>query len=115
MKPARVKPFPSETALSTACQRRIRCEYAGEVFKVHGGALQTSGHPDLIGCIGGRMIAVELKQPGKVPTPLQHRRLRSWAAAGALAGWATTEVELDQLLSHLAEPAWINEQLALAL
>lgn len=111
MKPARVAPFPNETALSAACQHRIRKEYCGEVMKVHGNATQSAGQPDLIGCIGGRMFAIELKQPGKRPTPLQFKRLRAWAKAGALAGWARTEVELDDLLSHLGDLEWANPQL----
>lgn len=112
MRPPRNSPFPTETALSTACQKRIRVEYGGEVMKIHGSATQAAGQPDLLGCVRGRMIAVELKQPSKRPTPLQFRRLRSWAAAGALAGWARTEVDLDRLLAHLDDPAWANPQLA---
>jgi hypothetical protein len=112
MKPPRVAPFPSETALSTACQKRIRVEWAGEVVKVHGSASQKAGTPDLLACVRGRFVAVELKQPGKKPTPLQMKRLRDWAAVGALAGWATTEVELDALLEHVGDVGWVNPQLA---
>lgn len=112
MKPPREAPYPSETALSKGCQARIRKEWGGQVVKVHGSAAQKAGTPDLLGCVRGRFVAIELKQPGKVPTPLQMKRLRDWAAAGALAGWATTEVELDDLLSHHADVSWENPQLA---
>jgi hypothetical protein len=116
LRPPRETAHPSETALSAACQSRIRKGYGGEVFKVHGGPSQSKGQPDLLGCIPtagalGRMIAVELKQPGNKPTPLQYKRLRAWEQAGALAGWVTTEAELVELLGHLEERGWANPQL----
>lgn len=112
MKPPRQAPFPNETALSTACQTRIRKEWGGAVVKVHGSAAGVRGTPDLLACVRGRFVAAELKQPGKKPTPLQMKRLREWAAAGALAGWVTTEVELDALLEHVDDMSWVNPQLA---
>ena len=112
MKPPRVKPFTNETALSTACQKRIREEYGGEVLKVFGSAMQKKGTPDLLACIRGRFVAVELKQPGNKPTSLQYSRMRKWEAAGGLAGWATTEVEMDALLEHVDDYGWKNPQLA---
>ena len=110
--PARTKPFPNEKALATACNARIRNDWAGAVLNVHGGGTsQVTGHPDCLGCIRGRMVAVEYKQPGKTPTPLQYKRLREWRDAGALAGWVTTVAELDELLSHVDDPDWENDQL----
>ncbi len=111
MRPPRTSPHPSETALSVACQKRIRVDWAGEVLKVHGSASQAAGTPDLLACVRGRFVAVELKQPGARPTPLQMKRLRSWAKAGAIAGWATTEAELDALLTHVEDLRWENPQL----
>lgn len=112
MKPPREAPFPDETALSTACQKRIRTVHDGEVIKIHGSVNQKKGTPDLLACVRGRFVACELKQPGNKPSPLQYKRLREWAAAGALAGWVTTEVELDELLSHVDDHDWRNPQLA---
>lgn len=112
MSAPRETPFPNETALQKACQRRIREVHGGEVVKVHGSASQQSGTPDLLGCVRGRFVAVELKQPGKKPSAIQMKRLRDWEAAGGLAGWCRTEVELDELLAHVDEPGWTNPQLA---
>ena len=52
--------------------------------------LKTSGEgePDLVCCQNGRTVVIEVKQPGKKPTPLQMQRLREWANAGALALWS---------------------------
>lgn len=102
---------PSETALSTACQKRV-VELGGAVMKTHGTATARAGTPDLLICLAGRFCAVELKQPGKVPTPLQMKRLRTWQAAGALVGWATTEAEFVELLSHAGDAGWTNPQMA---
>lgn len=110
----REAPHPTETALSVACMHRVRKMHGGEVLKVHGSGTQQSGQPDHIVCIRGRFVAIELKQPGKRPTPLQMKRLRSWAKAGALVGWATTEVEYEALLAHVDDPSWVNPQMLVA-
>jgi hypothetical protein len=111
VKPPRETPHASEKNLSTACIKRFRKEWGGEVLNVHGGGTsQAAGHPDLLGCLRGRFVACELKQPGKVPTPLQMKRLRDWGRAGALIGWVTTEVEFDELLSHHGDLEWVNPQ-----
>lgn len=117
MKAPRREPFPSETALSTAVMKRIREEWDGLARKVHGNAVQSGGEPDIDACIRtvggmGRAVKVELKQPGKAPTPRQYARLRAWEKVGALAGWVTNLVELDLLLSHVSEAGWLNPQLA---
>lgn len=111
MRPPRETAHPSETALSGACQKRVKA-MGGAVMKTHGTATAMAGTPDLLICLRGRFCAVELKQPGERPTPLQFKRLRDWAAAGALVGWATTEAEFVALLEHAGDEGWTNPQLA---
>ncbi len=43
----------------------------GFVFKVHGGPQMMAGLPDLICCIQGLFIGIEVKQPGCNPTERQ--------------------------------------------
>lgn len=43
----------------------------GFVFKVHGGPQMMSGLPDLIACVQGLFIGIEVKQPGQNPTARQ--------------------------------------------
>lgn len=43
----------------------------GFVFKVHGGPQMMNGLPDLICCIQGLFIGIEVKQPGHNPTERQ--------------------------------------------
>jgi len=59
------------------------------VRKRHGTAYITRGDADLYGSLRGRHFEIEVKRPGKQPTPLQFARLEEWRASGAIAGWAT--------------------------
>ena len=52
-------------------------------LKVHGNGVQRAGEPDLILCVSGKMVCIELKAPGKKATKLQRVRLDHWASAGA--------------------------------
>lgn len=45
------------------------------VMKVHGGPYQLSGVPDLLCLKDGAAVFLEVKQPGKKPTPIQARRM----------------------------------------
>jgi len=52
------------------------------------GPYSTSGIPDILGAMpGGRLLAIEVKMPGKKPTKLQAARLADLVAAGANAWW----------------------------
>lgn len=115
-KPVRAKPFPRETgkgSFTEYAQKWIREQWHGEVVKTHGGPAAVAGTPDLLICLGGRFVAIELKQPGNKPTPRQLNKLRHYEAAGAIAGWATTMEQVDALLIRVLEPAgaWLNPQL----
>lgn len=75
----------SEATIQRRIQRYIE-SYQGKVIKTQGIEV---GTPDLIGVmtIGSRVypLAVEVKRPGEKLKPIQHRRLREWAKAGAIA------------------------------
>jgi len=47
---------------------------------------------DLTGSVHGMMFQLEVKVPGKKPTPRQMSTIRSWQAVGVHAGW-TDSVE----------------------
>ena len=53
-------------------------------FKVWGGGFQRSGIPDLICCVNGIFIAVELKADDGKPTALQEFNIRQINAAGGI-------------------------------
>lgn len=93
--------MPREEGIHRAILGAIRRAYPGCVMlKHHAGPYTGPGHPDLYGCVNGRAVVIEVKQPGEEPTRLQHAKLNEWARAGAVAGWATS---VDEALSILKE------------
>ena len=69
------------------------------VIKVAGGQFQSPGISDIIACSpDGRFIAVEVKQPGKQPTPLQLEFLLN---VHANKGFAICVHSLDELKEAL--------------
>lgn len=80
--------------------------------KTHGSSYK-KGQPDILGCLDGRTLAIEVKRPpesGRATeqtlegwkragaTELQINRLTKWQAAGAIAGVATSVEETKALL-----------------
>lgn len=96
--------------------RDVRLEYGGVVepvlkylnslpsskaINVHGGIYTERGTPDVIGCVGGRMVAFECKRDRtERPTKIQLWRLSEWIRAGAVVG-AVASVEDAELILRL--------------
>lgn len=96
--------------------RDVRLEYGGVVepvlkylnslprskaINVHGGVYTERGTPDVIGCVGGRMVAFECKRDRtERPTRIQFWRLSEWIRAGAVVG-AIASVEDAELILRL--------------
>lgn len=59
-----------------------------------------SGNPDIVVCLGGRFIGIEVKREGKQPTPVQIRRMEQISAAGGVAFWGTAEKVLRDIKNH---------------
>lgn len=55
------------------------------IFKVHGGPTMMNGLPDLIACIRGQFVGIEVKMPGNKPTRIQLARLAAIERAGGVA------------------------------
>lgn len=53
---------------------------------------------DLHMCVRGRFFAVEVKPPGKKPTPLQDRELCSVTLAGGVSTWVDNAPAFQALL-----------------
>jgi len=88
---------------STLQRKVIAClrDSGAYVFKVVGSAMQQRGTPDLLCCFLGRLVAIELKVPGKVPTKLQEVELRKIRNSGGVAVVITDMDQLEQLLTAL--------------
>jgi len=54
-------------------------------LKVHGGPMQMAGVPDLLLCVKGKFVALELKAPGKKVTRLQQHQMERIKDSGGLA------------------------------
>lgn len=75
----------------TTLQRKIREELLKlfpslYIIKIHGGMYQEPGIPDLLLCVRGRFIGLEVKIPGEEPTQLQLDHIARIRASGGKAG-----------------------------
>lgn len=63
-------------------------------FMPIGGAYTTQGIPDIVGCVGGRMFAIECKAPGRESqtTKLQKLQIAAIEQVGAVA-FVASDVE----------------------
>ena len=69
-------------------------------WKTHGGMYGTAGIPDVIACVDGRFVALEVKQPGGRPTALQTATIEKIRAAGGLADIVASAEQAKNLLSQ---------------
>ena len=102
----------SETHLQTRIRRAILQHFPGSwMVKIHGGPMQAAGIPDLIGCVEGRFVALEVKLPGgKHPvSPLQTQVLRQIKRAGGVARVVTSEEDALSILSESYAPSQVAQ------
>lgn len=70
------------------------------------------GEPDLVGSFEGFAFAIECKQEGKRPSPLQAVRLREWEASGAIAFMsddpASSVLKLEDAVEKKKFDMWNN-------
>ena len=64
-------------------------------------AATKSGNPDIICCLNGRFVAIEVKQPGKNPTELQKLKMDKITEAGGVAFVARSVSDVMTALSQL--------------
>ena len=70
-------------------------------FKVHGSIFQPSGIPDILACIDGKFVAIEVKRTkGGVVSPLQKAQIAKIKENGGIAGVATS---MEEFLGILKE------------
>jgi Holliday junction resolvase len=67
-------------------------------MNVHG-SLYAVGIPDILGCLNGRFIAIEVKRPKATPRKIQKVTLRKIERAGGVTGYASTVQEVKVILS----------------
>ena len=89
----------TETQLANKVTKAIR-DRGHWCMKVAGGPHQQPGIPDILACVRGALVAIELKVGRNKPTPLQIATLGDMSEAGAVAGVAYTLDEAMDLIDR---------------
>jgi Holliday junction resolvase len=83
-------------------KKHLQKNLGGLWIKVHGSPYQKKGFPDLLGCVDGRYITVEVKTSMKSKlTENQKEVIKNIAQEGGIAIVATTPVEALTLIKEL--------------
>ena len=65
------------------------------------GIYAKAGVSDILACIKGRFVAIEVKRPGKKPSDLQERFLDAVNTIGGFAFWADSLQDVKDKLKEL--------------
>ena len=65
------------------------------------GIYAKAGVSDILACIKGRFVAIEVKRPGKKPSDLQERFLDAINTIGGVAFWADNLNDVKEKLKGL--------------
>jgi hypothetical protein len=76
-----------ESRLQRDIRRELKLQFPGSWWvKIHGGPYQAAGIPDILGCILGQFVALEVKMPDGSPlSKLQKIQISRIKKAGGLA------------------------------
>lgn len=72
---------------------KLGCFY----FKPAMNGFGKSGVPDIVVCLDGYFIGIEVKRENKKPTPIQERRMAEIRKAGGVAFWGTAAKVIFEL------------------
>lgn len=94
-----------ESRLQNKIRKGLEKEFSGSFFyKTHGSPYQRAGIPDLIGCVKGRFIGIEVKLPGKehTLTELQKHTIEQINQSGGIAFMSTSlEDAIETIIKRL--------------
>jgi hypothetical protein len=80
-----------ESGLQRRVQKALRAAFPGSyIRKIHVSEFAAAGTPDLICCIHGLFVGIEIKTPGRKPTKLQEHEFNEIIKAGGIAVVART-------------------------
>ena len=80
-------------------------------YKIHQSGYGQNGIPDILGCVQGRFVALEVKMPKKMPTKLQQRELALINVAGGVSAVVSTPEQAFEVCASLGEsckPEWLR-------
>ena len=101
-KPVRRGLTPKEAAIQKAICEFLGCLENTWWFKVHGGPYQKAGVPDIVACVSGRFVALEVKRPGNRSTARQLSCQRAIEKSGGIVAEVTSVEDVIELLRHHA-------------
>ena len=101
----------NEKVFENKIKNHIR-DKGGYCVKYHGNAFSTNGTPDILACINGYFLAVEVKAENGKPSELQLAKIRGIRKAGGFAyvvypsGWN----RLREIIEGLRVDVFIREE-----
>lgn len=90
-----------ETKLTRAILNHLNATPYTRAIKIHSGAFQGKGTPDVLVCYCGRMVWLEVKTPDGHVSPLQRHELAEWQRVGAYASVVRSIQQVDELLESI--------------
>ena len=72
-------------------------------IKTHGNMFSRAGTPDILACVNGRFVAIEVKRPGGVISELQKANIELIKKAGGVAfiAYSVEDVERNLQKEHI--------------
>lgn len=92
--------MPSESSIVAGISRYLKANKIWHM-KVHGNGCQRVGIPDIIGCVGGQMFALEVKRPGEKASKIQQYEIGKLRESGAVAEVVESVTAARQLIEPL--------------
>lgn len=93
--------MPLESSIVSAIRRKILAD-GWWSLKIHGGAFTTAGIPDLICIRDGVTVFLEVKQPGKRPTPIQRAMMARITKEAKVPCFVVTSADESRLILRAA-------------
>ncbi|RKZ98972.1 MAG: hypothetical protein DRQ46_00415 [Gammaproteobacteria bacterium] len=75
----------SEQTIQSRIMKDINSRKGCHAFKIV--SASKAGCPDILACINGHFIGMEIKKPGEIPTPQQAHRLTQIRSSGGVSVW----------------------------
>lgn len=95
-----------ESRLQRNIRRALEAKFPESKFwKIWGGPFQVAGFPDLLGCVCGLFVALEVKQPGEVASEIQKDTIEEIKQAGGISGVVTSDAEAVELVRNAIKGA----------
>ena len=90
-----------ESTIVTNILQFLRTRERVFAWKEHGGRFGTAGLPDIVACVDGMFVGLEVKAPSGKLTLLQQATLERIRAAGGVAEKVTSVDEVQTIINSI--------------